>query len=332
MRDKYFDNAKGILIIFIVLAHIFSACADYYGYDDDFFKFCSLFMIPCFFFISAYFSSKSHQKRGRRIFKMVCLYVFWQILVTIYYSFVLKTMNFSLNILYPRYTYWFLVSLISYLLLEYLFERLSYKVMIPLGFLLALLSGFVSSIGEFGALARTFTFLPFYVLGFYANDLGLIEKIKSMEYKKICIVLSLLILVFLLIYDDILPYKLLRGKYSYYDISGSLVSVFLKRIIFYVFSLIVSLSFFKVMTSKETVFTRLGQNTLNIYLLQGAILKTIVTYEMLPSNIVLGNLVMLLVLVICIYILDKLVKKVKEFFEERTDNLWIRNLQVLNGH
>ena len=53
MRVKYFDNAKGILILFIIVAHVFSACADYYGYEDNFFKFCSLFMIPCFFFISA---------------------------------------------------------------------------------------------------------------------------------------------------------------------------------------------------------------------------------------------------------------------------------------
>ena len=37
MRVKYFDNAKGILIIFIILGHVFSACADYYGYEDNFF-------------------------------------------------------------------------------------------------------------------------------------------------------------------------------------------------------------------------------------------------------------------------------------------------------
>ncbi len=37
MRVKYFDNSKGILIIFIILGHIFSACAYYYLYDYDFF-------------------------------------------------------------------------------------------------------------------------------------------------------------------------------------------------------------------------------------------------------------------------------------------------------
>ena len=63
-RIAYFDNAKGILIIFIILAHVFSLCSNYYNYNDDFFKFAALFMLQCFFFISAYFSSKSKTQNG----------------------------------------------------------------------------------------------------------------------------------------------------------------------------------------------------------------------------------------------------------------------------
>ena len=41
-RIAYFDNAKGILIVLIVLAHVLSLCSSYYNYNDDFFKFASL--------------------------------------------------------------------------------------------------------------------------------------------------------------------------------------------------------------------------------------------------------------------------------------------------
>ena len=66
-RIAYFDNAKGILIIFIILAHVLSLCSKYYNYSDDFFKFAALFMLQCFFFISAYFQSKSKTPRKKGV-------------------------------------------------------------------------------------------------------------------------------------------------------------------------------------------------------------------------------------------------------------------------
>lgn len=327
MRIKYFDNTKGILIIFIILGHVFSACADYYGYDDDFYKFFSLFMIQCFFFISAYFSSKS--KRGQRILSMLKIYLVWQIIVTIYYSFVLNIMNFSFNVLYPRYTYWFLVTMITYLILEYLFDRISYKVMIPLSFIISLFIGFIPFIGEWASLARTFTFLPFYVIGFYAKDLKLIEKLQSDNFKKTFIVFSVLILILSFVYDDILPFRLLRGKYSYYEITGDLLSVFLKRIIFYIFSIIVSITFFKIIFKKETIFTKIGQNTLYIYLVQGAIMKTLVTLNLMPSNIVLGNVLSIFILIIFTFAIAKFITCFKNIIKEKiNDIIWIKNLKT----
>lgn len=332
MRVKYFDNAKGILIVFIILGHVFSACADYYGYDDNFYKFASLFMVQCFFFISAYFSRSSKRKRKDRIWGMVKVYLFWQILITLYYSFVLGTMNFSLNILYPRYTYWFLVTLISYLFLEYVFERVSFKVMIPLAFGLSLVSGFVPFIGEYASLARTFTFLPFYVLGFYAKDLGLMEMVRSKSFKKTFIFASVLILLLLLICNDIMPYRLLRGKCSYYEVTGSLSSVFLKRCLYYVFSITVGVTFFKVLSDKKTIFTSLGQNTLYIYLTQGAILKTLVTYKLLPDNVILGNIFILIILAILTLVFEKLITGFKKIMKERNDFEWMKSLKVLKSH
>ena len=281
-----------------------------------FFKFCSLFMIQCFFFISAYFSSKS--KRSR-ILNMVKIYLIWQIVITIYYSFVLHTMNFSFNILYPRYTYWFLVTMITYLILEYAFEKANYKIMIPLSFVISLAIGFIPFIGEYASLARTFTFLPFYVIGFYAKDLKLVDKLRSENFRKTFIIASVIILILLLLNDDIMPYRLLRGKYSYYDVTGSLASVFLKRILFYIFSLIVSVAFFKIVPSGETLFTKLGQNTLYIYLTQGAIIKTLVTYDLMFDNVVLGNILLFIIVVVLTFVFGKIINYLKDNIKERLE-------------
>ena len=284
-------------------------------------------MIQCFFFISAYFSSKS--KRSKRILSMLKIYLVWQMIVTIYYSFVLNIMNFSFNVLYPRYTYWFLVTMITYLILEYLFDKISYKVMIPLSFIISLFIGFIPFVGEWASLARTFTFLPFYVIGFYAKDLKLIEKLQSDNFKKTFIVFSVLILILSFVYDDILPFRLLRGKYSYYEITGDLLSVFLKRIIFYIFGIIVSITFFKIISKKETIFTKIGQNTLYIYLVQGAIMKTLVTLNLLPSNIVLGNVLSIFILIIFTFAIAKFITCFKNIIKEKiNDIIWIKNLKT----
>lgn len=315
------------------LVRVFSACADYYGYEDNFFKFFSLFMIQSFFFISAYFSSKSKRKRSERIFKMIKLYLICQMIVTFYYSFILKTMNFSFNVFYPRYTYWFLLTMISYLCLEYVFMKINFKIMIPLSFVISLVVGFIPYIGEYASLARTFTFLPFYLLGFYADELKLLNKLRSNKFKKILVICSILILVLSLLYDDFFPYRLLRGKYSYYEVTGDLFSVFLKRVGFYIFSLIVSATFFKIMINGENIFTKLGKNTLIIYLSQGAILKTFITYDLLVDNVILGNILMFIILIILIYIFDRFFKYLKRFIKERMFDVdWIKSLRILKSH
>ena len=92
-RIAYFDNAKGILILFIILAHVLSLCSKYYNYSDDFFKFASLFMLQCFFFISAYFSNKSKTPRKKRVKSLLKTYLIWQTIITIYYAFVLNIID-----------------------------------------------------------------------------------------------------------------------------------------------------------------------------------------------------------------------------------------------
>ena len=108
--------------------------------------------------------------------------------------------------------------------------------------------------------------------------------------------------------------------------------MFLKRILFYVFSVVVSVTFFKIINDKESVFTKIGQNTLYVYLTQGAILKTLVTYEILPNNIILGNVLALAILIILTFVLGKFIVYFKKNIKGRIDIIWIRNLKVLKSH
>lgn len=312
-RIAYFDNAKGILIILIILAHVFSLCSNYYHYNDDFFKFAALFMLQCFFFISAYFSSKSKTPRKKRIISLLKIYLLWQTIITIYYSFVLNIIDFNLNYMIPRYTLWFLITMITYNLLEFILEKCQAKVMIPLSFIVGLLAGFLPFIGETLSLSRSFVFFPFYVLGYYAKDLDLLTKIKTNKVKLITIITSCLILILILNFNNLLPIKILKGKFSYSDInSANILLVCGQRILFYVFSITVSIAFMNLVPKKESVLTTLGRNTLYIYLTQGMILKTFVTEKILLNNRVVGTLLLFICAFILTIIFTKVINRVQK--------------------
>lgn len=64
-RIAYFDNTKGILIIFIILAHVLSLCSKYYNYSDDFFKFAALLCYNVSFLYRLIFNLRvKHLKRN----------------------------------------------------------------------------------------------------------------------------------------------------------------------------------------------------------------------------------------------------------------------------
>lgn len=319
-RITYFDNAKGILIIFIVLAHVLSLCSNYYNYSDDFFKFATLFMLQGFFIISAYFSRKSKKSKWKRIKSLLKTYLIWQTIITIYYAFILHIIDFNVNYLIPRYTLWFLITMMTYTLTDFILEKVNYKIMIPLSFIIGLISGFIPIFGETLSLSRSFVFFPFYVLGYYSKDLDLFNKIKQSKIKKSTIIISIIILIVTLCFDDILSIKILKGKYNYFDIDSiTPIIAFLQRLLFYGLSLIVTTSFLNLVQVKESFLTKLGRNTLYIYLTQGMILKTFITEKILLNNEFLGTIILFSLACILTILFTKIIKKITKLIKYRME-------------
>ena len=319
-RITYFDNAKGILIIFIVLAHVLSLCSNYYNYSDDFFKFATLFMLQGFLIISAYFSRKSKKSKWKRIKSLLKTYLIWQTIITIYYAFILHIIDFNVNYLIPRYTLWFLITMMMYTLTDFILEKVNYKIMIPQSFIIGLISGFITIFGETLSLSRSFVFFPFYVLGYYAKDLDLFNKIKLPKVKKSTIIISIIILIVILCFDDILSIKILKGKYNYFDIDSiTPIIAFLQRLLFYGLSLIVTTAFLNLVPTKESNLTRLGRNTLYIFLTQGMILKTFITEKFLLNNEVLGTIILFSLACILTVLFTKIIKKITKLIKYRME-------------
>ncbi len=200
-----------------------------------------------------------------------------------------------------------------YNIFEFILERADYKTMIPLSIVIGILVGFIPWIGSELSLSRTFVFFPFYVIGYYAKELNILPRINTKKVRHITIIVSILILILILNYNDILSIKILKGKYSYYDI-GNIKPIIacIERILFYMFSIIVSISFLNLVPRKEGILTILGRNTLYIYLTQGMILKTFITEKILFNNKVIGTLFLFICAIIMTIILTKMIKEIKK--------------------
>lgn len=286
-RLFYFDNIKGILILCVILGHTLSATSSYYDFNYDWFKIIAFFMMPTFLFVTGYFANKSHKLPKERALRLLKYYLILQTAITLYYAFVLKIIDFDWAFLFtPRYTLWYLLTCTFLYLSEYLIKRFEFKKLFIISLIVALGCGFIPFINDFLSLSRTITAFPMFLLGYKASEIDLITLIK--KYQKPALIYSALIIIIFLFYQDFFTFKDTYLKYSYFIYDDPFTG-FIRRLILYGLFIIFSVAFLNIVTKNKTIFATLGSQTLYVYLFHGAIVKTLVTLQLLPTNPVLGT-------------------------------------------
>ncbi len=309
-RESYFDNVKAILIMCVVLGHTLSATSTYYGYEHDFFKIISFFMMPTFIFVTGYFAKKSRKSPLERAIRVLKYYVVFQTAITLYYAFVLNIVDFEWTFLFtPRYTLWYLLTCTCLYLSEYLIKKFPFKKLFFISLLLALLCGFIPFINEVLSLSRTITAFPMFLLGYKANDINLIKLIN--KYKKPALIYSGLILIIFLFNTDFFTFKDTYLKYSYF-VYDDPITGFIKRLMLYGLFLIFSLAFLNIVSKNKTILTKVGSQTLYIYLFHGAIVKTLVTCKLLPENAIIGTIIAYIIAFGVSLIISLLITKIRK--------------------
>ena len=288
-RIYYFDSVKGILILCVILGHTLSTTSAYYNFDYDFFKIITFFMMPTFLFVTGYFAKKSHKSPLERALKLLKYYIIFQTLITLYYAFGLKIIDFDWTFLFtPRYSLWYLLTCTFLYLSEYLIKRFNFKKLFIISLILALGCGFIPFINDFLSLSRTITAFPMFLLGYKASEIDLNAVIN--KYKRPALVCSGLLIIVFFFNNDLFTFKDIYLKYSYY-IDNNPFAGFIKRILLYGLYIIFSLAFLNLVTKKKTILTTLGSQTLYVYLFHGAIIKTVITLNLLPENPFLGTII-----------------------------------------
>ena len=195
-KNRYyiFDKIKGILIFLTVFAHFL------WKYSSNHKKsitrkivvFIYSFHMPTFVFISGFLSSESSTKISNAFKLLILYYIFncgFSLLLHYYY-------DISFNILYPKYSYWYLLSLFYW--------RISIKYICNIKYILitsiitSLLVGYIKYISNFLSIVRTITFFPFFILGYKISKSKKFDTFLNWRKGKCKLIISYICFLFFL--------------------------------------------------------------------------------------------------------------------------------------
>lgn len=307
-RIFYYDNLKGLLILCVVLWHTLSICSGFYGFNNDISKIISFFMIPLFIFTTGKFAKTSKKPPIKRALKMFLIFLVAQILITIYFRETLGIISNSDSYLVPRFTLWYLITTSILYLSEYIFRKFKFSKVFIISIILGLTSGFVGFISDTLSLSRTIGFFPFFILGYYSDEIKLIEKANKKQI--IISILTLFIKIWFIFNPEYFLFKDTYLKYNYYEYATAL-ECFSKRFLIYLIFFIFSMFILIIIPKSKTFLCYFGTKTLIIYLFHGAILKTMNTYEIFINDSLIGTIMTYLIVIILCLTIDYIFKHVK---------------------
>ena len=201
-RLCFFDSAKFLLIFFVVFGHMMESNRGL-SYNGELYGCIYLFHMPLFILISGFFSKKNDDVNQfwRSELRLIETFLVFHIGSLLFKVLVYGHDIGLADITIPGFGSWYLLSLIYWrIILQFTPSKvLGHKWILPFCLAVSLLGGYVPIGGAF-SIQRTFTFLPFFVIGYLIKIRCLIEKVRIYPWVATMILLVVMGNVFALNY------------------------------------------------------------------------------------------------------------------------------------
>ena len=272
-REFFFDNAKFILIFFVVLAHAISPLKTGNVYLTFLWRILNVMHMPCLIFISGYFAKRYIRRDGinvQRPVTYIILYLAAQLSVGAFEFLVLKN-TVAPSIFSARSSLWFLQCLIWWYLLLPVLDRFKPKHVMIFVIALGLVAGYDSKINNFLAFSRMLAHLPFFMAGYYMTREN-IGRLFTAKARLLSIPALLIPAGGLVLLRDVKIDKVIVCSYNFWDIPGLVSKVpfalwWGARAWFYVSAALLCFAFLVWVPRTKNIFTRFGSRTLQVYIL-----------------------------------------------------------------
>ncbi len=276
-RDFRLDNLRGILILIVVIGH-FLLPMERTRLVTGLIYAIYVFHMPCFMIVSGCLAGSVY-KNGRfrwgKIVQLLWLYVVYEIIVNITEGLLAGQIPPLPDFLHESGAPWYLLSLATYYMTIPVFHKLKgspARNLIVLCVMMAAVSfaKYFIHVGDFLALDRTLTLLPFFYAGYYTShsSAGSFFQ-KPVRWAAGALALIILAIILCCTYDHFMKYHLVvyGADYTRYlpEMWGYLWAL---NMFWYMLAFTVSFGLAALTPDREmSLLTYLGKNTLQIYIL-----------------------------------------------------------------
>lgn len=264
-RNYLFDNIKAVLIFSVVIAHYFrmsdSFAPDTFGGTVYVISFS--FIMQGFLFVSGYFSRNPDQCRASAFKTFLFPY-----LILMPVMFLIRYLifgNANLDMTLPTMALWYLLTLFFYRF--FLKDLIKIKNILPISVAVSLTAGFLPFLDATLSLGRTFSFLPFFLLGYFFKA-EWIEKLRKIPKAAGFIVLVVLFAICAFTaFSDLIPLSALYMKAPYAADGLDWYEGIAVRTAIMILSVAWIFVFLNLVPKRRTVLTDIGQSTMTVYVL-----------------------------------------------------------------
>jgi fucose 4-O-acetylase-like acetyltransferase/poly-gamma-glutamate capsule biosynthesis protein CapA/YwtB (metallophosphatase superfamily)/lysophospholipase L1-like esterase len=257
------DNIKGIQIFLVVFAHFLYeyANSEVKSLSNKIVNYIYCFHMPVFVFLSGFLSKSVNSRSFKSIAKLLLIYIIFNFthgLILFYYN------KYKMRFNSVNHSYWYLLCLIYWRFSVNYFSNQFFSIFISL--IVSILVGFNDRISNVFSLKRTFSFFPYFIIGYKLSKEHL-EKMISLS-KRFYLFYSTILLFLLYIYESlkILPFikvkhSMMCNNYENYkeDIKIRII-LFINSFLIIIFSIIIFPN------KKIFLLSKFGKNSLYIYL------------------------------------------------------------------
>lgn len=331
-RNIRMDNAKGILIVLVVIGHFLLPLQGKTRLCTNLFYEIYVFHMAAFTYISGIFSKNIYsgkEKRSfnyRKLFKTLWLYVVFKIIV--FFSEIPAYGRSSVwpDLFHEEGAPWYLLALCVWYLfipvLTLLKERVCKCSAVLMVFIviLSLAGGYISGLGGLLSLERIVSFAPFFYAGHFTGPdrLGsFLRGERPVQAKAIWYVIetlaafSVLVIAFFM-YDHLLPYHdavfgVWYDRFRACDRPECFTGIFYElwslRLIWYIAAGVMTLSFLKLVPEgRIPILSVMGQRTLQIYILHRPVRDLMLAAGLITCFDPVKPVDIIIVLLFCVFL------------------------------
>lgn len=273
-RDYYFDNAKFMVIVLVVLAHFTSPLKTTVPAARAVWNVINAFHMPCLIIISGYFAKNYVTKDGvikkQRLFTYFIYYIAAQLTLSLFEYYVLGTKKMAISAFAPRSSLWYLMCLICWYLILPMIHNVKPGIMLSVAVVCGLLVGYDTTMDMgIASLGRVVNHFPFFLVGYYFKKEWL-YKIKNVWTALAGLLLFGITLIWTYYNPDKITPRIITSSNRY--ITSNLIYfkehfMWMNRLLYYIAALILCGAFMLMVPRIKMFFTRFGARTLQVYII-----------------------------------------------------------------